>query len=382
MIANHRITLVIQGPMVSAGNSGAGTQTQAFDCNTNVQRLIDTTRAVVDGYVLSTWHGQAVTVRDEKLEVLQLQDPGPQQTFFSDAPNNELRQAYGCLEGVRQAIGRFSPDYILRVRTDQYVDIPTLLDHMLQVDELFDDFRASGQSGFLFFPNMLSWSPYSVGDFFIGGHASDMLRFFDSQVRYSKHSLVNAKPWVHSDIILRHAYGNLRGKLDVPEDRYFPNLVPAFRLDLHAPPSNFKYHPEMLSLWRELLNHSISLFPRAATDKLEWRGARFETGRHSAGEFYQEWLEARKDVEAWMRKMQPNLYSTDHQLGTLNHFLNFCPEKALELQVGHPTRRRYLYQGARTVFSLLTGKMPRDEWAVRLWLRWQRLLTHSRRRNT
>lgn len=382
MIANQRIAVVIQGPMVSAGNSGAGTQKQSFDCNANIRRLIDETRTMVDGYVLSTWQGQAVTVQDEKLNTLLLQDPGPQQTFFSDTPNNELRQAYGCLEGVRHAIARFSPDYILRVRTDQHVNVHALLDHMLRVDEMFDDYRGAGQSGFLFFPNMLSWSPYSVGDFFIGGHASDLARLFDAQVRYSKHSFVNVKPWVHSDIILRYAYDNLHGKLDLPQDRFFPNLVPAFRLDLHAPPGKFRYHPEMLRLWRDLLRCSISLFPRAATQTLEWRGARFETDRHSAGEFYEEWLEARKDVEAWMRSMQPSLYSTARSLGTLDHFLNFCPEKALELQAGHPTARRHLYQGARTLLSLLTGRMPRDEWALRLWLRWQRLLTRSHRRNT
>ena len=379
MIANERIALVIQGPMVSAGNSGAGTQKQFFDCNTNVQRLIDATRTVVDGYILSTWQGQTVSVHDEKLEVLWLQDPGPQQTYFSNAPNNELRQAYGCLEGVRQAIARFSPDYILRVRTDQYVAASALVDHMLKVDAMFDDYRGTGQSGFLFFPNMLSWSPYSVGDFFIGGHSLDLLGLFDAQVRYSKHSLVNVKPWVHSDIILRHAYGNLRGRLTIPEDRFFPNLVPAFRLDLHAPPDNFRYHPEVLRLWQEMLGRSISLFPRTATENLEWRGTHFESGRHSTGEFYEEWLEARLDVEAWMRRMQPNLYSMSRQLGALDHFVNFCPEKALELHAGQPTLRRYLYQGARTLLSLLTGKMPRDEWALRLWLRWQRLLTRRRK---
>lgn len=380
MLDNQRIALVIQGPMVSAGNSGAGTQKQSFDCNTNVQRLIDATRSLIDGYVLSTWHGQTVAVQDERLETLQLQDPGPQQTFFSDAPNNELRQAYGCLEGVRHAIARFSPDYVLRVRTDQYLDVPKLLEHMLRVDAMFDDYRCAGQSGFLFFPNMLSWSPYSVGDFFIGGHASDLLNLFDAQVRYSKHSFVNVKPWVHSDIILRHAYGNLRGKLDIPEDRFFPNLVPAFRLDLHAPPGNFRYHPEVLRLWRELLRCSISLFPRSATENLEWRGARFETDRHSSGEFYEEWLTAREDVETWMQTMQPKLYSEARPLGTMNRFLNFCPEKALEIRTGRPTLRRHLYQGARAFLSLLTGQMPRDEWALRLWLRWQRLLTRRRRR--
>jgi len=381
MLNGMRIAVVIQGPMVSAGNSGAGTQMQSFDCNANIRRLIDETRTVVDGYVLSTWQGQAVSVQDEKLETLQLQDPGPQQTFFSDTPNNELRQAYGCLEGVRYAIARFSPDYILRVRTDQYVDVPALLDHMLRVDAKFDDYRGAGQLGFLFFPNMLSWSPYSVGDFFIGGHASDLARLFDAQVRYSKHSFVNVKPWVHSDIVLRHAYGNLQGKLDLPQDRFFPNLVPALRLDLHAPPCGFRYHPEMLRLWRELLRCSISLFPRTATQTLEWRGARFQTDRHSAGEFFEEWLEARNDLEAWMRKTQPSLYSKARLLGPVDHFLNFCPEKALELRAGHPTRRRYINQGARTLLSLLTGSMPRDEWALRLWLRWQRVLTRRSRRN-
>ncbi|NBW52075.1 MAG: hypothetical protein EBR49_18675 [Betaproteobacteria bacterium] len=109
MLANKRIAIVIQGPMVSAGNSGAGTFTESFDCTSNIRRLLNESKSIVDGFVLSTWQGSTINLADPKLKTVQLQDPGPQKTFFSDTLNNELRQAYGCHEGIKAAIDHFSP---------------------------------------------------------------------------------------------------------------------------------------------------------------------------------------------------------------------------------------------------------------------------------
>lgn len=376
MIDSRKVAVVIQGPMVSSGNSGSGAQASSFDCNANVLRLIASARGLADGFILSTWEAQTVSVRDDRLQTLHLRDPGPQKIFFSSAPGNELRQAFGCLEGVRKAISAHRPDYILRARTDQYVDLALLIEHMVRVDESHQDYLAAGQSGFIFMPNMLAWSPYSVGDFFIGGHAADLEAFFAAQVRYAKHTFVGAMPWVHSDIMLRHAYANLRDSFDqLPQRCFFPNLASALRLDEQPPPPGFRYHPEILRLWEEMLRKSISLFPRSATEGLEWRGARLVIDRHSIGEFYEEWLEARTGVKAWMRRLQPALYDSDAPPGSLDLFLNFCAEKQLEIDTGRPVWRCHFARTARTLVSLLTARMPRNDLALRLWSRWQQRTT-------
>jgi hypothetical protein len=379
MLANKRIAIVIQGPIISAGNSGAGTLNKSFDCASNIQRLLDESQSIVDGYVLSTWHGQTINLTHPKLRLVQLRDPGPQRTFFSDTPSNEFRQAYGCHEGIKSAIEHFSPDYVVKVRTDQYIDIVGLVAHMLAVDSSTEDYRQVSQEGFLYLPNMLSWSPYSVGDFYVGGHARDLLDFFEAQVLYSKHSFVNVRSWVHSDIVLRHAYRNLKGKLDLPDDYFFPNIAPAFRLDMHAPPAGFKYHLDVLNLWSEILRKSLSFYPREIAAGMEWRGSLFALSSHSSGEFYEEWLKARVDPRKWIAARQPKLYGDLSPIGRIDRFINFNPEKAFEIESRHPTVRRHLYRVARFFLSLLTGQFPRDELAIRLWLRLKRLL---RQRNT
>jgi hypothetical protein len=366
---NKRIAVVIQGPMLSKGNAGSGTQNQAFDCATNVKRLLHESRAIVDGYVLSTWDDQTVNIQPHPLlKVLYLHDPGSQKTFLSRTLNNEFRQAFGCYEGVRYAVDQFSPDYVVKIRTDQYIDISALILHMSLVNSSYDDYKQVNQYGFLYFPNMLSWSPYSVGDFYIGGNARDLLNFFQAQVRYAKHSFSTMEPWVHSDIILRHAYQNLKDKLDLPIDYFFPNVAPAFRLDICPPPKGFKYHSDILLLWVELLRKSVCLYPKKVATSMEWRGSHFDLGKHSVGEFFEEWLDARANFKAWILKKHPNLYFNSQPIGAVDRFLNFCPEKSIEVNIGRPVNRRHLYSMSRLFFSFLKCQFPMNEFALKLWV--------------
>ncbi|NBW52074.1 MAG: hypothetical protein EBR49_18670 [Betaproteobacteria bacterium] len=211
-----------------------------------------------------------------------------------------------------------------------------------------------------------------MGDFYVGGHAEDVRNFFAAQVQYSKHSFVNVRPWVHSDLIFRHAYRNLRGKLNLPDDRFFPNITPTLRLDMHPAPRRFKYHPEVLRLWAEILDKSICLYPRDIAARMEWRGSLFALSSHSSGEFYEEWLEARTNPQQWVMAKYPSLYSDASSLSKLERFLNFNVEKAYEIENQRPALRRHFYRLARFLLTLFTGKFPRDEFMIELWLRWNR----------
>lgn len=371
MSSTQRIAVVIQGPLVSTGNSGNGTFVKGFDCTDNLRRMIRESGSLVAGFVLSTWRG-ASSSHIAGLKTLELDDPGPQKTHFSGELNNELRQAYGCHEGVKLAIAEYAPDYILKIRTDQYVDIPAMVAHMLSVDASTDAYHRAGQLGFLYFPNMISWTPYSVGDFYVGGHAHDMLAFFEAQVSLSRHSFVYVRPWVHADFMFRHAYHNLLGKFGLSDRHFFPNITPSLRLDLYPPPARFRYHPEVLRLWCEMLTQSVCFFPRDIAARMEWRGQTFQLSSHSSGEFYEEWCEAQADPSLWLRRRMPLLYTLSAPLGPLQRFLNFNSEKAVEMAQRRPLFRRHLYRTVRFLLSCLTGNFPREDFALKLWLKLRR----------
>lgn len=379
MLAKKRISIVIQGPIISSGNSGSGSINTNFDCSANIQRLIHESEAIVDGYVLATWKDQVFDFQDAKLKVIHLDDPGPQKTFFSTTLNNDFRQMFGCHEGVKFAIEQFSPDYVVKVRTDQYVDIVSLISHMILVDTSTEDYRHASQEGYIYFPNMLSWSPYSVGDFYIGGHTNDLLNFFAAQILYSKHSFSNVRPWVHSDIILKHAYRNLKNTLNLPTFYFFPNITPAFRLDIHPAPGGFKYSSEVLILWAEILTKSISIYPKEIAATMEWRGSTFATEKHSTGEFYNEWLDARTSPQKWIIAKHPKLYTDTKSLNWLDRFINFNTEKRLEIDSNYPVPQRHLYRIARFSICIATGQFPREEFFIEIWSRLKRL--YSKRKS-
>jgi hypothetical protein len=114
---------------------------------------------LVSGFVLSTWKSNYSPTFPEDVFVLSLDDPGPNKQIGALYDSNEFRQAYGCLAGIQAAINHFNPDYIVKVRSDQFVDLPSMIEHMQVVDNRSSIYKSIGQSGYLFFPNMLSFSP-------------------------------------------------------------------------------------------------------------------------------------------------------------------------------------------------------------------------------
>src|SRR5688572_26507259 len=112
----RHIGLVIQGPLLSRGRTGAEpndlTRCVDFDALDTIRQTVNDARNAAFGpIVLSTWEGErgVELIRGvDRLLVL----PDPQTPFAID---NRTRQTLGCLEGVR-ALG--SVDYVARVRTD------------------------------------------------------------------------------------------------------------------------------------------------------------------------------------------------------------------------------------------------------------------------
>jgi hypothetical protein len=359
MLANN-LVIIIQGPIITSGNSGSGAYVKELDCTENIRHLISSSKHLVKGFILSTWQSEIPIILDEEVIVLRSTDPGPQPVIGFISPSNEFRQSFGCITAINKAIEVYQPVYILKIRTDQFLDLPNMINHMIAVDARSDMYTAVGQSGFLFFPNMQSWSPYSVGDFYIGGHAKDVQLFFEAQVKLSNHTFGYDFSWLHSDIMLRHAYYNLKKSLSLPDFFYFPDITPSFRLQnlLHRYP--IKFHCAVLTLWCILLQKSVTFFPRSIHENMIWRGSKMNPQQHSMGEFFEEWEKEFPNFETWLCNKLPKLYLQKTRLSYFDKILHFYPEKLLEIRYKRPIFRRHLYRLLRVFLSLLKGIFPKE----------------------
>jgi len=352
--------IVIQGPLISSGNSGDGIHVNEFSCIENIQNLILSSKHLVKGYVVSTWKSSIPIEVEDDVILLNLDDPGPKPVIGYPYPSNEYRQSFGCLSAINKAIEEFNPKYILKIRTDQFVDLPFMIDHMINVDKQTSIYQRIGQSGFLYFPNMLSWSPYSVGDFFIGGHARDIQAFFEAQIELSNHTFGYDFSWLHSDIILRHAFRNLQSKLKLQHEFFVPNLAPSLRLHLLHHKYPIKFHSAIIRLWSLVLEHSVSFFPRSISENMIWRGSKMNFEKHTMGEFYEEWQAAYPNFQTWISKMYPGLYLKKNEITILDKFLHFYPEKLVEIREKRQVFRRHVFRLLRIILSTVRGHFPKD----------------------
>lgn len=352
--------IVIQGPLVSSGNSGNGIHINEFSCIENIHNLILSSRHLVKGYVISTWKSSIPLQVEEDIIILNLDDPGPKPVIGYPYPSNEFRQSFGCLSAINKAIEEFNPIYILKIRTDQFIDLPLMIDHIINVDKQIKNYQQIGQSGFLYFPNMLSWSPYSVGDFFIGGHARDMQAFFEAQIELSNHTFGYDFSWLHSDIILRHAFRNLKSKLKLQDEFFVPNTAPSLRLHLLHNKYPIKFHIDVLKLWSLVLQQSVSFFPRSISENMIWRGSKMNFEKHTMGEFFEEWQVEYPNFQTWISNIYPRLYLNKGEKSVFDKFLHFYPEKLVEIREKRPVFRRYIYRLLRIILSIVRGHFPKD----------------------
>lgn len=359
------IVIIFQGPIISSGLSGNGNFVEGFECIINIQNLISSSKHLVTSFILSTWKSKDLIDLPDDVVVLTLDDPGPVNTFGSIYASNDYRQAYGCFIGIEYAITNFNPDYILKVRTDQYIDLPKMINHMIDIDARLNSYQNLNQSGFLYFPYMLTFSPYSVGDFYIGGHASDMKNLFEAQLKLSNHTFSNYFGWIHSDIILKYAFCTLRSRIDLEDIYYFPNIP--FNLKLQHPnlervlkKINFKLHSGVLRLWVILLRQSISFFPKDIFESMSWRGSQMNSSKHFFGDFYKEWEQGYDDFEKYILKRQPNLFISKKRVTYLDRKIHFLPEKKIEIKNNKYNYRRYLFVLLRIFLTPTQGILPKE----------------------
>ena len=356
--------------MISNGMSGSG-KSEKYNCYENVKKIIELYQFKVNHFILSTWDDQDFIYDHPKLHLVKSKNPGLQSTLSSQRLTSDFLQSYGVYSALLFCKKNLDQDYVIKVRTDQYIDVNKLINHMIYVDEEYDDYKCSKQSGFIYFPNALSWSPYSVGDFYVGGHIQDLLNFYESQVSLRDHSMSNIFPWVHSEIIFKYSYKYLREVFNLSDYHYFPNLATGLRHDIYPRPFGLTYSLATLKLWEKLIQNSICLFPSDVAMTLVWRGEKIDKSAHSSGAWhYEEWLEARRGVFKWYLDNYPYLFKSEDKLYFgKSIFLNFSSEKIYEIENGKIIIYHKVKSFFRNIIFLSLLRYPVSNIHLKIWIK-------------
>lgn len=203
------VGLLIQGPMISRGRTGADPfDRTVVEVNTvaDVQATVDAARdAGFAPIVLSTWTGGPATDAAAGIRgldrFLPLPDPLPCPAHdYQKYKDNRIRQAFGCLAGIRAIAALGEPPFAVRVRTDQRSDLHRLIEEVRtsRPDELRVMALRRGRIAHL-------------QDFVIGGTTSDVLRHYEGLASCDYFPFHND---VHYDMFFKDAYGSLRDRIE------------------------------------------------------------------------------------------------------------------------------------------------------------------------
>ena len=199
--------LIIQGPMVSIGRTGASLtdskngvgrdQIVSFDCTEIVNLYVNQHAKNFDAVVLSTWAEESTdgVISSPKLHILKSKDTLPGITPVSAASgyqgNNKYRQ-FWTIKVALEELASLDIDVAVKVRTDNLVDASKLLEYM------------RSDSSKLWFPKVNAQNNY-LEDFYIAGSVQNLMLLCDAALNTK--SLYKS---VHLDLF----YGYLRNVLE------------------------------------------------------------------------------------------------------------------------------------------------------------------------
>lgn len=242
--------IVIQGPLDSRG----------FDSRATVMAWIEQARQLQQfdfTICISTWRCDQLG----PLEAL----PANVFLLFNDPPGgpdyqNRRKQIWSSLTGARALMARGArrPDFLLKVRTDQQLDLAGLCDHLLVLE-------ATGQldNSTVVAPGRSRAVPFYVQDFYYGGRATALLAYFEAINRR------NEAPWqfpIEVDFTLKYLCAlspSPLGHWSAWQLRqlfcFWPWLATGELLKRYQ------------EIWRSCRHHLL-LFPRSIYLGMVWRG--------------------------------------------------------------------------------------------------------------
>mgnify|MGYP000860359107 CR=1 FL=1 len=264
MSINTKIGVVVQGPLVSRGRTGAtaniGIQELKekdivdFDCINNISNMYSKYKDDFDNFICVTWDTEDVTKLVTKIgkeAILSISDTTKiikqnKKTIISD--NTKYKQFFSTLKGM-EYLQKKGCTYAIKIRTDQSLDLSKMKFHLLKVlDKVENDKR-------FIFPLINLNSPDLLEDFYFGAKTENIINL--CKIFLEKPEIYHS---VHSDLFYKCAW------LLNNKDKWPP--------DISYTPSG-KYSKDqrlvILSTWSKYLD----TFTNEIFQNLVWRGEKF-----------------------------------------------------------------------------------------------------------
>jgi hypothetical protein len=257
--------LIIQGPILSPGRTGKTLNDPLtkeaivdFRCE---QTIIDTIEKYGHHFgkiLVVTWQSEEF---DESLlspypncEFIKLVDLAPtlvlrKQRLPTDF-NNKFKQFYACAEAA-QRLQQRDEKFILKIRTDQLVDLDRLLqEHRHAVT------NDSSKSNKVFVPYIVNQT-FMISDFYILSEKKTFEKFCSSML-WGNYLEFNSS--VHLDLSLKYAYVEHREKLNISTRTYFLNSF------------NKHVNSDKITLRNYLVRYVYEAFSKELIETTIWRG--------------------------------------------------------------------------------------------------------------
>lgn len=189
------IGVVIQGPIQSFGRTLTDLNPRAYDATGDIKSTFKEIENLGAGAVVITWSKQDISSFSEleKKKIVQIGFPKKNilRVLRNDwNGNSKYRQYYSTLRGL-QELKKNGYKYILKLRTDNLVDVRSLFEFLENLD-------ASVANSYMFTPLINLDKPHMFYDFYAFGSLVKMEEFCNV-ILYQKERTTN----VHFDVFFR-----------------------------------------------------------------------------------------------------------------------------------------------------------------------------------
>lgn len=267
----RRIGLIIQGPLLSVGKDGRAAHAKKkgmrenqmirYNCRDNIQRIIDDFGDLFDSIVVSTWENE-IESNDtwSGATVVTLPDPGEvNRDAYDHRSRNKYRQFLGIRQGVTALKEVGNIEYVVRIRTDQYLNLRTLVSALERV-------VSCQEPGAIYVP-FVRPDDFFVHDIYLAGRVDAVAALCDAALAFDMFEFI---PCVHREMVLKYAYLAYPNRIGVPGAAYFPWWPPCGA------------SAETKRIFAFMFTHVFIPLPPEVFRTVEWRGTALNEGHIKA----------------------------------------------------------------------------------------------------
>lgn len=275
-----KINLIIQGPILSCGKTGAQDgEIVKYDCRENISKIIEfnNEHEIFGSIVLCLWGNDPFREYDfgpitKKIIPDEFEEIYYRRSDGRLTVNNKTRQWFSSAEGCRGlvSLGVGEDEYVLKLRTDQFFDFSILLKFISSLGQ-----SDQGKVFVPFFSNKTNTGKpkprIHLSDYYMFGKLNILMEFFDTQLKGPEFTLIP-----HRDAFFKYVWAKYHEELKIPKKFYYMRSGKIFVQNKVAVETGYNslFHP----------------LPGGCYMSLLWRGVAVkESGQSQYKIFAEEW---------------------------------------------------------------------------------------------